>query len=125
MIFLGDVAIAKEDQFEFQGFPRGVYAKPLCFNLEGAVLNNEDSPPSYGVYNSHEWVDSFKTWKLGAAFLGNNHIHDVNNGIVKTLDFLITRGVLGFGAGADLDTACIAPAVYSGDHRYRLLVRSE
>jgi hypothetical protein len=121
MIFVGDVAIASGDCFEFRGFPQRIREVPLCLNLEGAVLNPDDSRPSYGVYNWHQWVDSFNTWELGAAFLGNNHIHDANNGIVKTLDFLKSRRVLAFGAGADLDAACLAPELHSGDYRYRLL----
>ena len=121
MIFLGDVALAVEEQFEFQGFPIRFNAKPLCLNLEGAVLNSGDLPPTYGVYNSHHWVDSFKTWEIGAVFLGNNHIHDVKDGILTTLDFLKLRNISGFGAGETLDAASFAPVIDSGDHRYRLL----
>jgi len=120
MIFVGDVAIARGDRFVFAGFPGGMLRRPWCVNLEGAVAVGE-SRPEWGVYNDESWIDSFANFSLGPVFLGNNHVHDVPNGIGKTIDHLTAIGAGVFGAGSD-ETAASMPALYECDGvRYALL----
>lgn len=100
MIFVGDVAIAHHDQFTFSGFPEHLLHLPWCVNLEGAITDS-GAAPGWGVYNSSTWTESFEEVRLGPVFLGNNHIHDVADGVNATLDRLAAFGLPAFGAGRD------------------------
>lgn len=51
MIFVGDVAIAPDDQFEQVGFPDYLKSQPISVNLEGAISRSKSTserPMQYG-----------------------------------------------------------------------------
>lgn len=98
MIFAGDVAIAHGDNFNFLDFPDSLLAKPWCLNLEGAVIDLSMSL-NWGVYNSFQWINSFKKFSLAPVFIGNNHILDVRDGISITEKSLALHGLEIIGAG--------------------------
>jgi len=120
MIVVGDVAIAAGDRFEFVGFPKAFLEKPLCINLEGAVVPR-GLEPSWGVYNGPEWLESLSKFTLGPVFAANNHILDVADGIDRTRRFLHDRGMQLFGAGMCESAARNAVKVHVGQCTYVLL----
>lgn len=120
MIFVGDVAIAQGDQFSFKGFPATLLNKPLCLNLEGAIIQGEQSL-RWGVWNGGGWRQSFSHTRCCAAFLANNHILDVGKGIEGTLSALSAVGIIGFGAGANTVDAAASGDLESDGQRYRLV----
>ncbi len=121
MIFAGDVAVALGDRFGFVGFPPAVLEAPWCFNLEGSIPRSGIHVPSWGLHNADNWFESFKGWSLGAVFLGNNHVHDVPDGVITTADALALRGISVFAAGSDEVAADESVEVSSAGCRYRLL----
>lgn len=114
MIFAGDVAIANKDIIRFTNFPDDLKGKFWCFNLEGAVSITKFDPPSRGVYNTADCLDQLKEFNLAPFFIGNNHIHDVNNGVVETANFLKLNGLEAFGAGENLEEAARVRTFSSG-----------
>lgn len=120
MIFAGDVAIAHGDCFSFEQFPASSLEVPWCLNLEGAITNSLEVPV-WGVYNASRWAESFSRFQLAPLFVGNNHIHDVDDGIELTRAQADADGLCTFGAGADLPTAISPATVDCGRHRYVLL----
>lgn len=121
MIFSGDVAIATGDRFYFCGFPKTLVALPWCLNLEGAIAPLEASLPAWGVVNTAGWTASFTGFNLGPVFIGNNHLHDIADGVQSTLTALAKRGLVGFGAGVSVNEAAQAVEMRSCSHNYRLL----
>lgn len=120
MIVVGDVAIAAGDCFEFVDFPETFVKKPLCLNLEGAVVRR-GFEPSWGVYNTQEWLQSLAKFNLGPMFAANNHILDVVDGIDATHGFLSERGMQLFGAGECASAAARAVTVRAAGCNYVLL----
>ncbi|WP_287831022.1 CapA family protein [Idiomarina sp.] len=120
MIVTGDVAIASADLFKFVGFD-GFKNKPLIINLEGAVITDDCVPPSWGTYNSKNFLNSFLDFNLKGAFLGNNHIKDVRGGINNTQKYLSNHGVDFFGAGRDSEESARGISVVNGDSHFRLI----
>jgi poly-gamma-glutamate synthesis protein (capsule biosynthesis protein) len=120
MIFAGDVAIAHGDQFEFLGFPEICRNKPWCINLEGPVVG-QDGPPVWGTYNSSAWAESFTGFPLGPIFIGNNHVHDVSNGIQSTQAQVSMLGHRTFGAGSNAEDAARPVTFRGGRYDYVLL----
>lgn len=120
MIFVGDVAIAHGDEFSFDGFDDKSIGKPWCINLEGAITGSNDVP-AWGVYNTSTWAESFAGFNLGPTFIGNNHIHDVPDGIRSTLAELEQQGIAAFGAGKNPSDATRCVASKHGDQEYVLL----
>ena len=51
---------------------------------------------------------------IGPVFIGNNHLHEIVDGVRSILTALAKRGLVGFGAG-------LSAEVRSGDHNYQLL----
>lgn len=93
MIFAGDVAIADDDLFEFPGFPDALLESPWCFNLEGAIREPGCPLPTWGVANSHRWMESLRRFMLAPVFLGNNHIHDIPNFLLLFLYHYLWQGI--------------------------------
>lgn len=120
MIFAGDVAIAPGDQFAFRGFPAAVRRAPWCVNLEGAIAQSGESL-NWGLCNTDTWSDSFSEFRLGPVFLANNHVHDLQRGVVHTADLLRCAGLCSFGAGANGCEAAKPVAVMSGKQSYVLV----
>lgn len=105
MIFTGDVAVAHGDKFIFRGFHHSLVEKPWCLNLEGAIDPLENIHPSWGVTNTPNWFASFVDFNIGPVFIGNNHVHDIANGVRQTLIALADQGLISFGAGLSDDVA--------------------
>lgn len=121
MIFVGDVAIAPGDRFEFIGFPESVSAVPCCVNLEGAIAPRGLALPEWGVANSEEWLESLSEFRVGPVFLGNNHIHDVEDGVRLTCKALSQNGHSFFGAGNDVAAASLPASIEHDGEAYVLL----
>ena len=98
MLFTGDIAIAKIDNFLFSGLPKNILDQPWIVNLEGAIIDHEIDD---GVYNASNVLTQLKDFNLGPVFIGNNHILDVSNGIAKTIKIAEASGLDVFGAGAN------------------------
>ena len=94
MIFSGDVAIAEGDKFQFIGISSELYAKPWCFNFEGAFLTSVALPPAWGVYNALSGLESLKDFNLAPPFIANNHIQDIPDGIAVTVSKFTLHGEL-------------------------------
>jgi poly-gamma-glutamate synthesis protein (capsule biosynthesis protein) len=120
MIFAGDVAIAAGHTFEFKGFSKNILRKPWCINLEGAVAD-KSSAPAWGCYNCKQWHNSFARFNLGPVFAANNHIHDINSGILLSIQALSKCDLTMFGAGSDTETARQPQRVTSNRESYLLL----
>lgn len=120
MILVGDVAIADGDLFLYRGFPEAFSTVPICFNLEGAIAKGGERP-ARGLYNSEAWRRSFGGMQAHFAFLANNHIHDVDDGVSRTRRRLAESGITGFGAGLTVAEAASEVICESGDQRYCLL----
>lgn len=121
MIFAGDVAIADRDLFEFTGFPDALLESPWCFNLEGAIREPGCALPNWGVANCSHSMDSLKRFRLGPLFLGNNHIHDVPNGVSLSHAALAAQGCSVFGVGGDAFSAREHVQLRAGRIAYTLL----
>lgn len=100
MIFVGDVAIAPGDKFNFNELPPVFAEKKTCINLEGAI-SSQETLPNYGVINTPSFFDSFEYFNLAPVFLANNHILDVDNGIDSTLKELSHLNVSAFGVQSE------------------------
>jgi len=109
MIVAGDVAVAPGDSFAFRGFPEAFRRRPLCVNLEGAIIEAEEWDGD-AVCNSPAVWESFAQFEPGPVFLANNHIRDFSGGIAGTKRKLAGMGLRGFGAGASQAEAA-RPAV--------------
>ncbi|MGI6245947.1 MAG: CapA family protein [Pseudochelatococcus sp.] len=120
MLFIGDVAVDGSDVFTHVGFPSVFSAKPICLNFEGPVIK-AGSTPAWGVFNSENWHASFSEMKPRVAFLGNNHIADMPDGVMATRRALLASGIGVFGAGADLAEASAPVDCVSGSETFRLL----
>lgn len=120
MIIVGDVAISRGDRFRFEGF-KHLADMPLCMNLEGAVLEPSSGKPSWGVYNSEDFLGSLGGFNLACIFLANNHIHDVPQGVESTIDRLRANGLEAFGAGLDESQASRPAQISSGADSFVLL----
>lgn len=110
MIFVGDVAIAPDDQFEQVGFPDYLKSQPISVNLEGAISTDLRVPQS-GLCNTADWPNCFTGFELGPVFLGNNHVTDLPGGILTTQKHLAALGLQSFGAGPsapDAQSAAVA-----------------
>lgn len=121
MIVAGDVAIADGDTFRFEDFPQGIRTKSWLLNLEGAIAQESTVKPAWGTWNSSEWRQSFEGFSLGPVFVGNNHIHDIPNGILLTRDTLCKQGIQVFGAGEDDREASRAVLVKAGRQPYAFI----
>lgn len=121
MKYTADVAIASDERFSFEGFSQDLCSKTWCINLEGAIASKDSKLPSWGVYNAHDALDSFAQFNLGPVFLGNNHIHDIHDGVWTSKNELIMNGLSSFGAGKSTPDASRAVEVYSGKQRFVLL----
>ncbi|WP_322803502.1 CapA family protein [Vibrio alfacsensis] len=121
MIFTGDVAIADDDKFSFVGFEPRMLSKPWVINLEGAILTDGKAYPEWGVYNSKEWQDSFRNFNIGAIFIGNNHICDLDKGIEDSIDCFINQGLNFFGGGKNIKEAKLPVQVESDGLNYVML----
>lgn len=117
MIFTGDVAIADGDIFEFVGFPESVSSTPMCINLEGAIKATGDAFHT-GVYNSEKGISEFSEFNLKAAFLANNHIHDLREGVVNTCNYFSGKGIQTIGAGNTIEMAQRPGLFQAGDYKY-------
>lgn len=121
MVITGDVAVAPGDSFRFVGFDDLLMSKPWCVNLEGSILGDTVQMPKWGVYNSERWRESFRGFRLGPAFVANNHMNDLFNGVESSLERLLADGMSGFGAGRNTVEAGREVAVTSGSRDYCLL----
>ncbi|AXY43696.1 CapA family protein [Halomonas sp. JS92-SW72] len=121
MIFSGDVAIADGVSFEFLDFPDHLKNSPWCINLEGAIGSIDDLSNGWGCYNSTAWVQSFNGFKLGPLFIANNHIHDIEGGVEKTLKLASGAGLECFGAGLNVDKAKRRVSCASNGVEYHLI----
>jgi poly-gamma-glutamate synthesis protein (capsule biosynthesis protein) len=120
VIFCGDVALANEDSFTFTGFDC-LESKPWCLNLEGAILTQGGAPPTWGTYNSEDWLDSFSHFRLVSVCIANNHIHDIPEGIAVTQQYLARHNLQSFGAGIDAIAAANSVTTASCGEDYTLL----
>lgn len=121
MIIAGDVALAHDEKFRFVGFPSELLKAQLCLNLEGPILQTDAEVPSWGVYNSHSWTKSFEGWRLTAVSLANNHIHDVADGIGRTIRTLRSSGLETVGAGASRAASALPTVLQENDQTFTLL----
>lgn len=119
MIFAGDVAI-QSGKILFEEFPPSLLEKSWCINLEGATTVPLGGL-RWGVYNDPAWVDSFSEFNVRAAFIGNNHILDVEHGVSSTIEFLQERCIDFFGAGRTREEASRAIIADSEGLRYALI----
>ncbi len=121
MIFVGDVAVAPGDNFRFNGFGGAFRDVPLSLNLEGAVAQETDEVPAWGCCNANNWTDHFSQFRLGPVFLANNHIHDIPDGIPRTVEWLHLHGLECFGAGASGAAAAQAVKIEHGSVAYLVM----
>lgn len=119
MILTGDVAIADGDYFSFNNFPKHLHDFPMCINLEGAIKPANAELVS-GVYNSENLLESFSGFNLTHPFVANNHIHDLDDGVVKTQRYFGKENLQLVGAGTDLQDASKPVLVDSGGFRYAI-----
>lgn len=120
MIFVGDVAILEGEVFEGRNFPSEFSLLPICLNLEGPI-SLSGTALGWGVVNAANWLSSFPGNAAKVAFIGNNHISDLDNGIVDTQRWLSDAGISSFGAGANEAAARAAVRCASGAETYTLL----
>lgn len=120
MIFVGDVALANSDKFTFSGFGE-LKSKPWCLNLEGAVFNVGLTVPTWGTYNTSNWLNSFSDFSLAPVFLANNHIHDLPDGVATTRQYLTEHELQCFGAGKNTADAAIPITTGEASERFTLL----
>lgn len=120
MIFVGDVAILGGEVFEGRNLPSEFSLLPICLNLEGPI-SLSGSPLEWGVVNAANWLSSFPGNAARIAFIGNNHISDLDTGIVDTQRWLSDAGISSFGAGANEAAARAAVRCISGSETYTLL----
>lgn len=120
MIFVGDVALANNDKFSFLGFDK-LKTKPWCLNLEGAVFNVGLTVPTWGTYNTSNWLNSFSDFSLAPVFLANNHIHDLPDGVATTRQYLTEHELQCFGAGKNTADAAIPITTGEASEKITLL----
>jgi len=120
MIFVGDVAICGNEKFHIRNFPSEFFFFPICLNLEGPVTLSSSSL-KWGVINTPNWLSSFEENTNMVAFIGNNHISDLDTGIADTQRWLSDAGILSFGAGENEAAARTAVRCISGSETYTLL----
>lgn len=120
MIFVGDVAIALGERFIFEKFPEAALNVPLSINLEGAIKDSQIDP-EWGTYCTLKWIDSFGDFSLGPVFIGNNHIHDAEDGIENTQRILLENNLEVFGAGSTSEIAAGLVNVNYGIKNYLVL----
>lgn len=102
MIVTGDVAIAHDDKFVFKDMER-LQEKKWIINLEGFITSEYNYSKTWCVYNSNKWHSSFKNINVNAAFIGNNHIQDIENGIEQSIPYLAKKNISYFGAGLNIE----------------------
>ena len=106
MLIVGDVAFGDDSLFCYKNFPTNFFDQKICVNLEGAVSTRESST-LYGTFNLPNWPKNFKNFNGVIAFLGNNHIADVPNGVEDTITKLEEEQIKFFGAGINAQQAAI------------------
>ena len=121
MIFVGDVAIANNDTFNFNNLDKVFAEKPVCLNLEGPILEKNKCPPKFGLYNNSNFLNSFQDFNISSVFLANNHIHDIKNGIEFTINELKNDRIQYFGAGINKNEAQSTINVHSSGENYILI----
>ena len=120
MIVTGDVAIAHGDTFVFSDMEH-LSGRHWVINLEGFITQDLVYSDTWCVYNSATWEDSFNDFNIRAAFIGNNHIQDIDNGIAQSISYLTERNILFFGAGLNAKQRTSYTSVVEGDLNYKLL----
>ena len=120
MIFTGDVAIAHDDRFIFKNMEH-LHLKSWIINLEGFVTSESSYSKKWCVYNTTKWDESFIDFNIKAAFIGNNHIQDIENGVSQSISYLSKRNIPFFGAGSNVEEKCSSVSVRVDSVNYRLL----
>lgn len=96
MIFVGDVSIYKNDKFTFSKFDDAMKSQPWCINLEGPI-NIENINLKTGLFNCQDFLKNFDDFNIKMAFLANNHIHDIKDGVTNSRDFLTEKNISSTG----------------------------
>lgn len=120
MIVTGDVAIAHEDVFIFKDIEH-LQEKNWIINLEGFITKESNYSKESCVYNSNKWYDSFKSINVNAAFLGNNHIQDIENGIQQSISKLDEQNISFFGAGLNEEQRKLYYEINENDLNYKFI----
>jgi hypothetical protein len=118
LVFLGDVAVDRPFGAE-AAHPAFAAADLVLANLEGALATADEARAhsagaALPVYNDPAALEVLRAYRVGAAYLANNHLHDLALPAAHTRERLAAAGVAAFGAGADLAEAA-APLVFAGE----------
>lgn len=103
LLFLGDVAIPANFEFDFSNLDVFLKGKKPVFNLEGPFLSSiESAKPlstyKYNLYNSAKTFKLFNDYHTVAVMLANNHINDFgSSAFEETKHILEEKNIKFFG----------------------------
>ena len=100
MIFLGDLACPHEKASAFSKCVDNLDAlknQTVIINLEGVLLNENDTVKHESLYNSVSIIDALSRTNKCIVSLANNHMYDYPEKIAETNSILCSKGIGVFG----------------------------